>query len=67
MTIKCYCSDRLDKSNTEYLLKIVDEMIKENETSPLRFREPETIDAARHFWTNAKNMLETIKKLPDCQ
>lgn len=47
MTIKCYCSDRLDKPNAEHLLKIVDETIKEIKTSHLRFREHETIDAAK--------------------
>lgn len=67
MTIKCSCADKLDKSNAEHLLRKVDEMIKETQISPLRFREPESVDAATEFWKNAKVMLETIRKLPDCK
>ncbi len=66
MTIKCSCSDRLDKSNAEELIRRVEYIIK-NEISPFRFREPQLTRDATEYWKNAIKMLEDIKKLPDCK
>lgn len=66
MVIKCICADPLEKSNAENILRRVDEIIKKTQISPIRFREPEAVEAATEFMKNAKSMLETIMKLPDC-
>lgn len=65
MTIKCSCIDNLDKSNAEHLLRYVE--IRETKIGSLTFNEAETVKAAKEFWKNARNMLETIIKLPECK
>jgi len=67
MTIKCNCADKLDKSNAEHLLRIVDEKIKGAKIISSRFGDRETVEAATEFWNNARSMLETIINLPECK
>lgn len=67
MSIKCACADSSERVNAERLIRRVDEIIEKIMASPLRFSERKATQAAVESWNSAKEMLKTIRQLPDCK